>query len=114
MTTDATLFDLAPLVTPDYTELTLPERYAAFRAANPQVLDAFEATAAEWLNAGHARVGMKAVAERIRWETGIHMGESGWKVNNSFVAFIARDLLHRRPEWRGRIETRTQKCEATR
>ncbi len=37
-TTHPTLFDLAPLVTPDYNELTLPERYAAFRAANPQVL----------------------------------------------------------------------------
>lgn len=107
----ATLFDLE-LVTPDYApELTLAERYAAFKAENPAVLDAFEAVAAEWLEAGHARVGMKAVAERIRWETGIRMGTS-WKVNNSFVAFIARDLISRRPEWSERIETRVQRAAA--
>ncbi len=104
-----TLFDIAPLVAPDYEpELTLADRYAAFRDANPHVLDAFEAVAAQWL-AGHQRVGMKAVAERIRWETGIRTGDA-WKVNNSFVAFIARDLLERRPEWRSRIETRTQRA----
>lgn len=104
--------DLHPLVLPDYEpELTLPERYQAFIAANPAVLDAFEAVAAEWLDAGHARVGMKAVAERIRWETGVRMS-AAWKVNNSFVAFIARDLIQRRPEWAERIETRQQKAAA--
>jgi len=107
-----TLFDLEPLVQPDYApELTLAERYAAFIASNPGVLDAFEHTAAQWLDAGHARVGMKAVAERIRWETGVRM-EQAWKVNNSYVAFIARDLIARRPEWADRIETRTQRAAA--
>ena len=103
--TDPTLFDLE-LIAPDYEpELTLAERYAAFKAANPHVLDAFEHVAAEWLAAGHARVGMKAVAERIRWETGVRMG-AAWKVNNSFVSLIARDLIDRRPEWSDAIETR--------
>lgn len=112
MTAQPSLFDLAPLVTPDYApELTLAERYAAFKAANPQVLDAFEALTSEWLAAGHARVGMKAVAERARWETGIRTSEA-WKVNNSFVAFIARDLIARRPEWAGAIETREQRAAA--
>ncbi len=110
MTTDA-LFDLA-LVAPDYEpDLTLAERYAQFVAANPQVLDAFEAVTDEWLSAGHRRVGMKAVAERIRWETGVRMGES-WKVNNSFVSFIARDLIARRPEWAECIETRVMRAAA--
>lgn len=108
MTTDA-LFDLS-LVAPDYEpELTLAERYAEFKRHNPQVLDAFEALTDQWLSAGHSRVGMKAVAERIRWETGIRMGEA-WKVNNSFVSFIARDLIERRPEWAECIETRVMKA----
>lgn len=105
--------DLQPLVAPEYeAHLTLAERYQAFIAANPSVLDAFERVAGEWLDAGNARVGMKAVAEQIRWSTGIRLGSEGWRVNNSFVAFIARDLIARRPEWHDRIETRAQKAAA--
>lgn len=105
--------DLHPLTTPDYEpDLTLGERYDLFIAENPQVLDVFESLAEQWLNAGHARCGMKAVAETARWQTGIRMGSGGWKVNNSFVSFIARDILARRPEWHGRIELRTQRAAA--
>jgi len=113
MTTDQQLtLDLAPLVEPTYEpDLSLAERYAVFIAANQNVLDVFEALTAQWLNAGHERVGMKAIAERARWESGLRMSDE-WKINNSFVAFIARDLLARRPEWSDAISTRTQKAAA--
>lgn len=106
------LFDVS-LIAPDYEpELTLAERYQAFRAANPHVLDAFEALTEQWLNAGHKRVGMKAVAERCRWEAGVRSSETDWRINNSYVSFIARDLVARRPEWADAIEFRQQKAVA--
>ena len=98
--------DLSPLTEPDYSpELTLDERYALWIAANPHVIDAFEALAAQWL-ARRPRIGVKALAEVIRWRSGIETTGDVWRVNNSYVSRIARDLVKRRPEWDHRIERR--------
>lgn len=108
---DPALFDLAPLVTPEHEpEATLAERFAAFHAANPHVADVFERLVRQWLNAGHERVGMKAVAERARWESGLSMPGEPWRINNSYVAFYARLLIERNPHWADAIQTRTQRC----
>lgn len=98
--------DLSPLSEPEYdAELSLADRFELFHAANPHVADAFEALAAEWL-ARHPRVGMKAIAEAIRWRSGIETVGEPWRINNNHVAFYARLLLARRPEWADRIQTR--------
>lgn len=105
--TQPTLFDLAPLVTPDYEpELTLAERFAAFHAANPHVADALEALAAQWLAAGNRRLGAKALVERLRWESGLRTQGEAYRINNSHVSFYARLLIERHPEWADAIETR--------
>ena len=98
--------DLSPLREPDYTpELTLDERYALWTEANPHVLDAFEALAEEWLTV-RKRIGVKALAEILRYRTDFETQGSGWKIDNSMLSRVARDLLARRPEWTGRIEVR--------
>lgn len=90
-------------------EADLPTRFAAFHEANPQVADALEWLIGQWLARGHKRVGMKAVAERARWESGLAMPGEVWKINNSYVAFYARLMIERHPEWGECIETRVQK-----
>lgn len=98
MTEQLTL-DLSPLVEPTYTpDLTIAERFAMFHEANPHVADALEALAAQWL-ARHDRVGMKALYERARWETGIRTEGEVWKLNNDFTAHYARLLVARHEEW---------------
>ena len=102
-----TLFDVAPLVSPDHEpEATIEERWTAWRTANPWVLDALEHLAADWLNARHSRIGVKALWEVIRWQYGQTTGDT-FKANNDFTSRAARDLIARRPEWADRIETRT-------
>lgn len=104
--------DLTPLDVPDYApELTIAERFDAFHEANPHVADALEALAGQWL-ARHKRVGMKALVERLRWESGIQT-TGVWKLNNNFTSLYARLLLARHPEWVGRIETRALATERT-
>lgn len=99
-------FDLAPLVTPEHEErATIDERWAAWSAANPWVMDALERLAGDWLAAGHSRIGVKALWEVIRWQYGQTTGDT-FKANNDFTSRAARDLLARRPEWADRIETR--------
>lgn len=111
MTTQLAL-PLAPLVTPEYAEhLTIAERFAAFHAANPHVADALELLAAQWL-AFHKRVGVKALAERLRWESGIQTSGDAYRINNSFTSLYARLLIERRPDWKDAIRTRELRAAA--
>lgn len=107
MTTDQLSLDLAPLTVPDYEpELSIAERFAIFHAANPQVADTLEHLARHWFAAGHTKVGVKALAERARWESGLSTSGEPWRINNSYVSLYARLLIERHPSWAERIETR--------
>ncbi len=102
----AALFDLAPLVTPEPDRtLTTQERYEAWIAANPWVLDVAERLAARYLAAGRKRIGAKQIWEVIRYEYGATTGDP-FKANNNFTSRVARDLIARHPEWSDAIETR--------
>lgn len=102
---------LVPMVEPDYAPgLTWAERFEIFHAANPHIARMLEALADQWLT-HHARVSMKALVERLRWESGVYTQTSGYKLNNSLTSFYARLLLDRRPEWAGAIETRKAQAD---
>lgn len=101
--------DLPTLVEPDYApELSLIERFQVFHAANPHVADALESLAAQWLR-HHDRVGIKALFERLRWESGIQTAGDAYRLNNNYTAFYARLLIERRPEWAHCIAVRAQR-----
>lgn len=103
---------LAPLIEPTYSEgMTLADRFEAWHAANPHVADALEVLAAAWLE-NHEHVGMGALYERLRWESGIQTEGDAYKLNNSYRAFHSRVLLDRHPAWTGRIRIREQKAAA--
>lgn len=104
--TDQLTLDLAPLVEPIYDPgMTLDERFEAFHDANPHVADALESLAAQWLRR-NPRVGVKALVERLRWESGIQTDGDPYRLNNSLVSRYARLLIERHPEWEDHIETR--------
>lgn len=105
MTAQLTL-DLAPLTEPTYLATdSIADKFTAFHEANPHVARALETLAAQWL-ARHQKVGMKALFERLRWESGLQTEGDAYRLNNSYTSLYARLLLARRPEWEGRIETR--------
>ena len=105
--------DLAELVVPEYSpEATLAERFAEFHRSNPHVADALERLAEQWLAAGNSKVGMKALIERLRWESGIQTDGSAYRLNNSWPAFYSRLLIARRPEWADSIDTRRAQADS--
>lgn len=111
-TVEQLTLDLPALVEPDYTpSMSLTERFMAFHAANPHVLDALEALAAQWL-ARHPKVSVKALVERLRWESGISTTGDPYRLNNSWTAFYARLLVERRPQWADCIEFRLAHAES--
>lgn len=97
---DQLLLPCGDLVEPEYAaELTIAERFALFHAANPHVADGLEQLAEQWLAAGNRTVGMKALYERLRWESGIRTDGDAYRLNNDFTSHYSRLLIERRPEW---------------
>lgn len=113
MSTAAQLeLDLSPIDVPDYSmEMTLAERFAAFHEANPHVAHALELLAGQWLQT-NSHVGMKALFERLRWESGIQTVGDAYRLNNSYTAFYTRLLIDRRPEWAEAFHIRVQRAAA--
>lgn len=99
MTTEQLHLDLSPITEPTYEQdASIADRFAAFHSQNPHVADTLETLAARWL-ANHDRVGIKALYEVARWESGIQTTGEAWKLNNDFTAHYSRLLIERRPEW---------------
>lgn len=92
-----------------YPSSKIERRFASFHALNPHVYLQFEARASEAHRAGAARIGMKAIAERIRWDVHTRTLGEEFKLNNTFVALYARLLIWRRPELAALIELRRRK-----
>ena len=87
---------------------TLRERAHRWMSENPQVMHLFHRFAMELMQRKVSRLGVKAIAERVRWECFV-MGYETPKINNSFTAYIARELAKTIPGFADRIETRRAK-----
>lgn len=97
---------------PAQVELALDENKHArawreFRSANPKVYAILQAKARERMIRGR-RFGMKQLFEVVRWEVATTWADDaeGFKVNNNFTAYAARDLIAEIPALADLIETR--------
>lgn len=104
------LRDLPSLFDPDAqaeVPATLDERAAAWIAANPAVVQRFASLALDLHRRGE-RMGAKALAEIIRWQhvSGERRVVGEYRINNSYVAHLARHVMERWPELDGYFETR--------
>jgi hypothetical protein len=61
----------------------------------------------------HRPFGMKALAERVRWEIAmaVHPGEAGSKLNNIYVAYIGRELVQELPVLKPLVKFRKTAAE---
>lgn len=106
MTADLTL-DLPDLIVPEHIpEATIEERAQAFHEANPWVLANMIALADAYRARGATRVGVKHLAEIIRWEHGRATQGDAFRFNNSHTSRFARLMVERRPDLADLIETR--------
>jgi len=106
MTTTQAELDLHPLVHVEHDhDATIQERFDAWTAANPWVMQTLERMVSDWLAAGHTRVGVKQCWEVIRWSYGTTTGDT-FKANNNFTSRAARALIDAHPEWADAINVR--------
>lgn len=85
----------------------LRAKTAAWIAANPQAFKLFETFALQ-MAARQRRFGMKALAERVRWQVMATWDKDaeGFKLNNNLPAYLGRELVARHPELAAFIEFR--------
>lgn len=87
---------------------TISERFERFHAANPHVYAHLVALTRELVELGHKRVGLKMIWERLR----LSLRTSGdkYRLNNSFTALYAREIMSREPDLAGVFETRDRRA----
>ena len=98
--------ELQRLIGPESAQATLAAKADKWMDANPSAMALFRRFATEALLAGR-RIGIGAIAERVRWECAVQTRGDGFKVNNSFRAYIARRLIAEMPALASIIETRS-------
>lgn len=80
---------------------TIEQDFAAFHAANPLVLIRLEQLARQWRRRHPSkRIGVKTLYERLRWEVEMEAtpDAQGFKLNNSFTALYAREIMRSCPD----------------
>lgn len=75
--------------------------------SHPEAMELFERLSIHASRGGSRKFGVKLIAERVRWEFIVERGQDEFKINNNFVAYIARELVQRRPELSACIDFRT-------
>ena len=79
---------------------------AEWMLRHPEAMRLFRLYARQMLDRGR-RFGMKALAERVRWEHALLPDDAEtWKLNNNHVAYIARRLCEEMPGLEALIELR--------
>lgn len=109
------MFDASPVgkpAKPRRRKRSLEKRYRDWLADHDRTFELFKAFAGQLRQAGHPRIGGKAIAERIRWEgmtTGTGEGDDAYKVPNQYVSRMVRDLIASDATWATYFETRVLK-----
>lgn len=85
------------------------EAFWRFHERNPRVYALLVAFARRAKAAGAARVGVRMLWERMRWEVQVETADPAgdeWKLNDHYTSRYARLLMAREPDLRGLFETR--------
>jgi hypothetical protein len=89
----------------------LHDRAMKWVETHPQAMAVFERLALEAARTGF-KFGVKALAERVRWQFRIDRLEGDeYKVNNSYVSVVGRVLVARHPSLADFIEFRKRRDE---
>jgi hypothetical protein len=88
---------------------TIRAKFEDFDAAHPEVYRALVRLARQWVSAGHGKLGIATLFERLRWEWHIAglTDRDGYKLNNNYRSHYARKIMAENFDLDGLFETRT-------
>ena len=105
---------MTQLTFPVKAQSQLEEKFLEFHAKHPEVYAALSKFAHQWRDrkGPDARLGVKMVLERVRWELGLGAKDESPRINNNHSAFYARLLMTQEPELEGMFMLKKQRYES--
>ena len=93
---------------------SLEAKFWKFHEANPMIYRRLLTLAWDWRNThgDNAKLGVKALWERMRWDLNVYT-DTAPKLNNNYTSFYARLLMDQEPELAGMFRLRQQRRQAT-
>lgn len=82
------------------------QEFETFHKKNPDVYAEFVKLAQEAKKRGRSRIGIKMLAEVIRWNRFLNTTDDDYKINNNFVSRYARLIVQAHPELEEMFEFR--------
>lgn len=83
--------------------MTITEKFTEFHKDNPHVYEQLKSFARELVAAGHKKLSISLIVERVRWETAIRtVAADPFKISNNHKPEYAR-LLDKEPEFAGKF-----------
>ena len=106
---------MTQLTFPVKAQSQLEEKFLEFHAKHPEVYSALSKFAHQWRDrkGPDARLGVKMVLERVRWELGLGARDESPRINNNHSAFYARLLMTQEPALEGMFFLKKQRYEST-
>jgi hydrogenase maturation factor len=91
----------------------IEQAFIEFDTQNPEVYKQLVRLARQWRAAGKAKLGIKTLFEKLRWEWHVAgLTESdGYKLNNNFTALYARKIMKNEADLDGLFEIRSLASE---
>ena len=106
---------MTQLTFPVKAQSQLEEKFLEFHRRHPEVYAALSKFAHQWRDrkGPDARLGIKMVIERVRWELALGAKDESPRLNNNHSAFYARLLMAQEPELEGMFMLKKQRYEST-
>ena len=106
---------MTQLTFPVKAQSQLEEKFLEFHAKHPEVYSALSRFAHQWRDrkGPDARLGIKMVIERVRWELALGARDESPRLNNNHSAFYARLLMAQEPALEGMFMLKKQRYEST-
>lgn len=91
----------------------IEQDFLAFHSEHPEVYAQLVRLARQWTAAGKAKLGIKTLFEKLRWEWHINGLEdsNGYKLNNNYTALYARLIMKTEDDLDGLFEVRSLASE---
>ena len=106
---------MTQLTFPVKAQSQLEEKFLEFHSKHPEVYAALSKFAHQWRDrkGPDARLGIKMVIERVRWELSLGAKDETPRLNNNHSAFYARLLMAQEPALAGIFFLKKQRYEST-
>ena len=106
---------MTQLTFPVKAQSQLEEKFLEFHAKHPEVYSALSRFSNQWRDrkGPDARLGIKMVIERVRWELALGARDESPRLNNNHSAFYARLLMAQEPALEGMFMLKKQRYEST-